>query len=97
MDTARNVLAYLETIWNALNPGGVWINLGPLLWHFDNVAGESSIELTRDEFLKLAVKMGFAFDEKKHKDDIVLTYTADSKSMLQYTYHAFMCVARKPE
>ncbi|KAJ2037617.1 hypothetical protein H4S04_008530 [Coemansia sp. S16] len=97
MDTAKNVLAYLDTIWHALKPGAVWINLGPLLWHFDNVAGESSIEFTRDEFLELAVKMGFVFDEAKHKEDILLPYTADSKSMLQYTYHAFMCVARKPK
>ncbi|KAJ1907832.1 hypothetical protein LPJ71_003899, partial [Coemansia sp. S17] len=57
----------------------------------------SSIEFTRDEFLELAVKMGFVFDEAKHKEDILLPYTADSKSMLQYTYHAFMCVARKPK
>ncbi|KAJ2486739.1 hypothetical protein IWW37_005503 [Coemansia sp. RSA 2050] len=97
MDTARNVLAYLDTIWHALKPGAVWINLGPLLWHFDNVAGESSIELTRDEFLQLVANMGFVLDEKRFKEDIILTYTADSKSMLQYTYHAFMCVARKPK
>ncbi|KAJ2816559.1 hypothetical protein GGI24_005690, partial [Coemansia furcata] len=89
IDTAKNVLAYLDTIWHALKPGAVWINLGPLLWHFDNVAGESSIEFTRDEFLELAVKMGFVFEDEKYKDDIVLPYTADSKSMLQYTYKAF--------
>ncbi|KAJ2454230.1 hypothetical protein GGF42_003655 [Coemansia sp. RSA 2424] len=96
MDTAKNALAYLDTIWHALKPGAVWINLGPLLWHFDNVAGESSIEFTRDEFLELATRMGFVFDAAKHKEDIALPYTADPRSMLQYTYHAFMCVARKP-
>ncbi|KAJ2893277.1 hypothetical protein IWW38_002917 [Coemansia aciculifera] len=96
MDTAKNVLAYLDTIWHALKPGAVWINLGPLLWHFDNVAGESSIEFTRDEFIELVKKTGFVFDEAKFKEDIALPYTADPKSMLQYTYSAFMCVARKP-
>ncbi|KAJ2739524.1 hypothetical protein GGI20_006096 [Coemansia sp. BCRC 34301] len=96
MDTAKNVLAYLDTIWNALKPGAVWVNLGPLLWHFDNVAGESSIEFTRDEFLELATKVGFVFDKEKYREDIELPYTADPKSMLQYTYHAFMCIAHKP-
>lgn len=28
IDTAHNVLDYIETIWNILKPGGVWINLG---------------------------------------------------------------------
>lgn len=30
IDTAHNVLDYIETIWNILKPGGVWINLGKL-------------------------------------------------------------------
>lgn len=34
MDTAPNVIRYIETIHNCLNDGGVWVNLGPLLWHF---------------------------------------------------------------
>ena len=34
IDTAPNVVRYIETIHNALRDGGYWINLGPLLWHF---------------------------------------------------------------
>lgn len=34
IDTAPNVLRYLEVIRRCLKRGGVWINLGPLLWHF---------------------------------------------------------------
>ncbi|MCJ1231237.1 hypothetical protein MMC12_007914 [Toensbergia leucococca] len=34
IDTARNVLQYIEVARNCLKDGGVWINLGPLLWHF---------------------------------------------------------------
>ncbi|KAI9849151.1 MAG: putative secondary metabolism biosynthetic enzyme [Sclerophora amabilis] len=37
IDTAPNLLSYLETISNCLKAGGVWINLGPLLWHFQGV------------------------------------------------------------
>lgn len=96
MDTANNVLDYLDTMWHAMKPGAIWINLGPLLWHFDNVDGESSIEFTQEEFMNLVAKIGFEVDESQFKDDISLPYTADQKSMLQYTYKSFMCVAKKP-
>ncbi|KAF8434695.1 N2227-like protein [Terfezia claveryi] len=35
IDTAPNVIAYVETIYKVLRKGGVWINLGPLLWHWE--------------------------------------------------------------
>ena len=31
IDTAHNVIEYVETIWKILKPGGVWINLGESL------------------------------------------------------------------
>ena len=34
IDTAPNVIKYIETIWNCLRRGGTWVNVGPLLWHF---------------------------------------------------------------
>jgi hypothetical protein len=42
----------------------VWINLGPLLWHFENsptksAKGEGSIELSLDEVKELARAVGF--------------------------------------
>lgn len=36
IDTAPNLIAYIETVRNCLKRGGVWINLGPLLWHFES-------------------------------------------------------------
>jgi SAM-dependent methyltransferase len=33
IDTAPNVIRYIEAVYNCLKPGGLWINLGPLLWH----------------------------------------------------------------
>ncbi|GAB7353221.1 hypothetical protein MBLNU459_g3741t1 [Dothideomycetes sp. NU459] len=35
IDTAPNLIAYIETVGHCLKTGGVWINLGPLLWHFE--------------------------------------------------------------
>jgi SAM-dependent methyltransferase len=33
IDTAPNVIRYIEAVRNCLKPGGIWVNLGPLLWH----------------------------------------------------------------
>lgn len=37
IDTAPNVINYIETIKYCLKSGGLWINLGPLLWHFEAI------------------------------------------------------------
>lgn len=63
LDTARNVLNYLRIIRGLLKDDGVWVNVGPLLWHFENIAdrerGEGGVELSLDEVKALARKMGF--------------------------------------
>ncbi|OCL07163.1 methyltransferas-like protein [Glonium stellatum] len=33
IDTAPNVIRYVEAVRNCLVKGGIWINIGPLLWH----------------------------------------------------------------
>jgi carnosine N-methyltransferase len=38
IDTAPNIINYIETVRNCLKTGGIWINLGPLLWHFEGNA-----------------------------------------------------------
>lgn len=59
MDTARNVFEYIDTIRTALKPGGIWINFGPLLYHYEEMPNEFSIELSYDEFRTVVLKMGF--------------------------------------
>lgn len=46
IDTAPNVISYIEAIKNCLKLGGIWSNLGPLLWHFD---GQSTTAHDHDE------------------------------------------------
>lgn len=36
IDTAHNVIDYLKTIHHCLHDDGIWINIGPLHWHFEN-------------------------------------------------------------
>ena len=38
LDTAPNIIRYIEAIRNCLRPGGIIVNFGPLLWHFENNA-----------------------------------------------------------
>jgi carnosine N-methyltransferase len=38
IDTAPNLFRYIETVHNCLRRNGIWINIGPLLWHFDDRA-----------------------------------------------------------
>lgn len=38
IDTAPNVIRYIEVIRHCLKSGGIWSNLGPLLWHFSDRA-----------------------------------------------------------
>ncbi|KAK3070864.1 hypothetical protein LTR53_009697 [Teratosphaeriaceae sp. CCFEE 6253] len=35
IDTAPSVISYTETIKHCLKPDGLWINIGPLLWHHE--------------------------------------------------------------
>lgn len=47
IDTAPNVINYIETIRNCLTPGGIWINVGPLLWHFESAPTPAEKEAAR--------------------------------------------------
>ena len=40
LDTARNVARYLDVLCHMLRPDGVWINCGPLLYHYEDVEAE---------------------------------------------------------
>ncbi|KAG8455258.1 hypothetical protein GDO86_001454 [Hymenochirus boettgeri] len=66
IDTAHNVLDYIETIWKILKPGGIWINLGPLLYHFENLANELSIELSYEDIRNVMLQYGFHIEVEKN-------------------------------
>ncbi|KAK9767014.1 hypothetical protein K7432_003489 [Basidiobolus ranarum] len=84
IDTAKNMIQYLKTIHGVLKKGGVWINLGPLLYHFENTPGEMSIELTLEEVKELATKIGFNIQRESMMES---AYTANVNCMLRYTYN----------
>ncbi|XP_073490321.1 carnosine N-methyltransferase isoform X1 [Aquarana catesbeiana] len=95
IDTAHNVLDYIETIWKILKPGGLWINLGPLLYHYENMANELSIELSYEDIKNVMLQHGFHFETEK--ESMATTYTVNSLSMMKYCYDCMFFVARKPQ
>lgn len=83
IDTAKNILDYLQIMHRLLVPGGSWMNLGPLLYHFEGHSKERSIELTRDEIREAATTIGFRFEFEEAIDS---SYTQNPQSMLQTIY-----------
>jgi len=95
IDTAKNIVNYLRIIHRILKPGGVWINLGPLLWHFENNnTGDPSVELDLEEVRVLVREIGFKFSNER---TIETTYTNNAEGMLRYIYRAAFWTATKNE
>lgn len=94
IDTAHNVLEYMDVIFAALKPGGFWINLGPLLYHWVDSTDESdlSIEISLLDIERIAEKMGFMTISKKF---IPAPYLANTRAMFQTVYRAAFWTMQK--
>ncbi|EGF83839.1 hypothetical protein BATDEDRAFT_85580 [Batrachochytrium dendrobatidis JAM81] len=57
IDTAKDLTQYLAVIKHALKPKGIWINVGPLLYHFEGNA--DAVEFTLEEVKHLITEFGF--------------------------------------
>jgi carnosine N-methyltransferase len=93
IDTAKNVLEFLEVISLILKDGGLWINLGPLLYHYADMENELSIELAYDEIKRLFPHFGF--DILEEKSALECNYTWNKESMLKMAYKCVFSVCRK--
>ncbi|KAK3138299.1 hypothetical protein QOZ80_5AG0367080 [Eleusine coracana subsp. coracana] len=94
LDTAHNIVEYIEIISKVLKDGGVWINLGPLLYQADSYGPDDdmSIELSLEDVKKVAYHYGFVMEVENM---IETTYTANMRSMMQNRYHAVFWTMRK--
>ncbi|KAF3441352.1 hypothetical protein FNV43_RR15266 [Rhamnella rubrinervis] len=95
IDTAHNIVEYIEIISRILKDGGVWINLGPLLYHFADMYGqedEMSIELSLEDVKGVALHYGFQLERER---TIETTYTTNPRSMMQNRYYAAFWTMRK--
>lgn len=111
IDTAPNVIRYIEAIRHCLKPNGIWINVGPLLWHFEDGSNHRShnnnnehqgigepgnVELTEEEVFQLVERMGFRIEKcQPNEERPTCGYIQDPGSMLQNLYRPSHWVARK--
>ncbi|XP_042897926.1 carnosine N-methyltransferase isoform X2 [Parasteatoda tepidariorum] len=95
LDTANNIIDYIETTWNILKPGGYWINLGPLLYHHADMPDEDSIEPSYEEIRYIILKFGFVL--LKEELNLVTPYSQNPRSMMSYEYKSVFFVCQKPE
>ncbi|KAF8899724.1 N2227-like protein [Mucidula mucida] len=105
IDALPNPVRTLAHIYSLLASGGVWINLGPLLY---GTGGQERVELSLDEVLAVAESLGFEFDDmrqygfqendaqgKQRTTTVNCEYTCDDRAMMRWVYGAEMWVARK--
>ncbi|XP_055372600.1 carnosine N-methyltransferase isoform X2 [Condylostylus longicornis] len=94
IDCANNVIEFIETIYRILKPNGIWINLGPLLYHFADINDENSIEPTFEDLLPIMRNIGFEI--VKYETGVRTSYAQNPKSMLKQAYESIFWVCRKP-
>ncbi|KAJ3367623.1 hypothetical protein HDU91_001257 [Kappamyces sp. JEL0680] len=90
IDTNKNFLDYLRVIQKALKAGGAWINLGPLLYHFEG--SEDAVEFTLEEITELIARYGFSIEKQA---TIETVYSACPQTMMHYLYRNSYFMALK--
>jgi len=90
IDTAKNIFLYIRTIANILRPGGVFANIGPLLYHYAEQSNAISIELSWEE-IKPEIEKYFDF---KEEDERPAYYTTNPHNLFRtrYTCKYFVCI-----
>lgn len=101
IDTARNIMTYLDTIFRILKPGGYWVNFGPLLY-----GSAPFVQLSLEDIVTVAKAMGFEFQEApetcgaaslpgKKVRGVEAVYGFDSRALTKNAYDAQFWVARR--
>ncbi|XP_034661981.1 carnosine N-methyltransferase isoform X2 [Drosophila subobscura] len=94
IDCANNVIDFIRTIYKILVPGGIWVNLGPLLYHYSDVNGQNSIEPTYEDLCIIIESVGFVIECSR--SGIRTKYAQNPSSMKQSEYQSLFWVCRKP-
>ena len=59
IDTAHNLMDYLACFNKILKRGGLWVNIGPLQWHYSEQPDQVQIHLSLAEVERLVPQFGF--------------------------------------
>lgn len=91
IDTAKNIFLYIRTIAEIIRPGGLWANLGPLLYHYAEQPNSISIELSWEE-VKPEIEKYFVFMEEEAHEAF---YTTNIHGLLHTRYRCIFFAARR--
>ncbi|KAH8895890.1 N2227-domain-containing protein [Thozetella sp. PMI_491] len=108
IDTARNLMNYLDTIHKLLKPGGLWLNLGPLLY-----GSGPFVQLSMEEIATIVLAMGFEFLDHPAGTaaaasvgnltlpglpirSVESAYGLDTQGLVKNVYSSQFWIARKP-
>jgi hypothetical protein len=63
------------SIYKLFITGGIWINLGPLLYHFADMKNETSIEPSYDVLREIIIQCGFQMEvsRKQFYEYLIIT------------------------
>lgn len=92
IDTAKNIMEYLTHLKKIIPEGGYWINIGPLLYHYEEL-NEVGVELTYEELRAIIPSFGFKFIEEKQ--GLSTTYSQNELSMFQMIYNTAFFVCKR--
>ncbi|CDR96948.1 N2227-like family protein, putative [Babesia bigemina] len=81
LDTAKNAIEYIRTCARALRRGGLWANIGPLLYHYADF-NHNSVEFSWEELRKI-ISTWFDFVREEWRD---ANYTSNKRSMMKTNY-----------
>ena len=93
IDTAKNIFEYIEVIERVLKKGGIWINFGPLSYHWVGYQNIPTIELPYDILKDVIQNYGFEFiNEEKNK---TIIYCEIENHMKNDVFNCVFFTARK--
>jgi len=91
LDTAKNIVLYIMTLASIVKCGGLWVNLGPLLYHFADTDTEFSVELSWTE-VRTIICQYFDIIEESQREAY---YTANPDSLFRTLFKCLFFVARR--
>ena len=92
LDTAFNVLEYIDTIHRVLKLGNLWVNIGPLLYHHSKDTDKISIELSWEQIKRAMIKIGFVVESEEVVD---CWYCVEKNKLMNIAYKGVLFSARK--
>jgi len=91
LDTAKNIFLYIRTIAQIIRRDGLWVNLGPLLFHYADMTHEVSIELSWEEVRPAICRYFDILEEDRRRAN----YTANNTSLSEVRYNCIYFVGKR--